>query len=663
MTVFEWYQFKDTELDLSADLPENTHLIIELTSGNLIYVEGTTQLKVYHFDTDTGTETQLDVDPSDSSGDNKSRDHKIQSLWHDRDNQIIWGVDCDNDGTADDFDVWKLDYSASETSPTVTEVGSSAGADANTVYAHDIFKIGANMYVSNTEERAAVKKWVVWDVDVAPFVEQDNTGIGAVGLWFSFGVVVGDDYWVCFDSQPVDTVYILKFDSIVPDLANKETIIDYSQASEKNLLGMAYDGVDTIYFICEKDADSKNYLMTYTISTNTIADTGNEYNVSLMLDRNCKGTSSSPWEFEKAFHLTNSYIYQFRTGKEYLLKIQDLGLTGGATIKAITDKYLIDSNKNVYECSDSLDNLTRCIGKYAIASPPRLQLEYDEEASTDQIFELYQDAGSGTYTKLFMGNVGVPAYNTKTGKFTFNMVNLGAKDLLTPVSYTAAAKQGNTCAKLLLSDSKVDFLYSSASYLKGSTNITYTWDTQRFRDCAYTIALRINGLWYYEAKGLFHLRSYSSMDNSSLEFSATNCFLAGYRRVQAQANIWDIDGGWDNTNSDYFNTRYVDSAHKQEHGPLEWKGRGNFTEARSQAATSATAVAMKSWTGMQGNPYLISIIVNNQAFIQPGMKCNFNFSFVSAFNSASSYCIVSNQVDFKSKRQQLTLAKSVVLRR
>ena len=148
-------------------------MVIELTSGNLIFVDSADNTKIYHLNTTTNTLTQLDVDPSDSSGDNKSRDHKVQAFWHDRANKVIWGCDCDNDGTADDFDVWKLDYSVSELTPTVTEVDTSVGADINSVYALDIYIWSGDTYVRNIETRnAGANTYIItWDVDTAPFVE------------------------------------------------------------------------------------------------------------------------------------------------------------------------------------------------------------------------------------------------------------------------------------------------------------------------------------------------------------------------------------------------------------------------------------------------------------------------------------------------------------
>ena len=152
------------------------------------------------------------------------------------------------------------------------------------------------------------------------------------------------------------------------------------------------------------------------------------------------------------------------------------------------------------------------------------------------------------------------------------------------------------------------------------------------------------------------------MDNSSLEFSASNCFLNGYNRIQYQYNTWDLLGGWDNSNKAEFGSRNEDSAHIQQYGKLPWKGRGSFSEARSQAAISSIATAMESWQGMQDNPYEVDITIVDHAYVQVGQKCNFNFAFnvVSDLQTATSYCIVRNDIDFKAKSQKLRLSKNIV---
>ena len=100
----KWYQFKKSDYTL-ADAPVNTHLIIQLSSRYLLYVGDDDETKVYLYDHNDGSDTQLDVDPSDSSGDNMSRDQTIQAIWHDTTNQQVWFVDCDNDKVTQTFDV------------------------------------------------------------------------------------------------------------------------------------------------------------------------------------------------------------------------------------------------------------------------------------------------------------------------------------------------------------------------------------------------------------------------------------------------------------------------------------------------------------------------------------------------------------------------------
>jgi hypothetical protein len=138
----------------------------------LIYIEATNQVKAYHVNTSTGTETELDIDPGNVSGDNKSRLQKVQALWHDRGNQLIWGVDCDNDGVSEIFYTWKLDYSVSETSPTVTEMDDKD--HGNPTYIFDVFKVGGNVFALGWIEAIAQNTIFIYDIDTDPMVQKDT---------------------------------------------------------------------------------------------------------------------------------------------------------------------------------------------------------------------------------------------------------------------------------------------------------------------------------------------------------------------------------------------------------------------------------------------------------------------------------------------------------
>ena len=167
---FYVYKYKDTGVDLT-NLPANTHLIIELDTNNFYLVKTSTQIELYLKTISSGAETQIDVDPSDSSGDNKSRDYKIQSAFHDKTNKTIWFIDCENDGTDTTFDVWKLDYTNGYLTPTVTEVDTSSALTK--VYSMDIFIIAGNTYAI-VEDAGTTR---VFDVDTSPFVAKDTISL------------------------------------------------------------------------------------------------------------------------------------------------------------------------------------------------------------------------------------------------------------------------------------------------------------------------------------------------------------------------------------------------------------------------------------------------------------------------------------------------------
>jgi hypothetical protein len=337
----KYYNF--TNLGITGNRkPQNTHLIWELSSGMLYIVDSVDNTKFYYSSDKGDNWTQIDVDPSNSSGDNKSRDHKIRAGWHDRGNSVIWFVDCDNDGTADDFDVWKLDYSGSETAPSITEIGASAGADANTVYAGDIFVAGGNTYVINMEDRAATLTAVVWDVDTAPFTEQNTFVPGdADTAILGYGVLdtANNDYYcpIEFLSGANYSLALALYDYVTDGFAETNVNSDYKFKSGENQIGSAYDDSNLIYFVGENTGDSKTYLITYSISGASMSVLG-EYNISLMLDRN---TASGV--MEKAFHVTEAKVYQIHTTAKHQLHL--IAVPNCTTpILAITDNFLITTD-------------------------------------------------------------------------------------------------------------------------------------------------------------------------------------------------------------------------------------------------------------------------------------------------------------------------------
>ena len=81
------YRYEEIEAT-TGQQPINNNLVWETAAGGLYLVDSDDGTKVYYSADEGETWTQIDVDPSNSSGDNKSRDQTIVTAWHDRTNKI-----------------------------------------------------------------------------------------------------------------------------------------------------------------------------------------------------------------------------------------------------------------------------------------------------------------------------------------------------------------------------------------------------------------------------------------------------------------------------------------------------------------------------------------------------------------------------------------------
>ena len=125
----------DNYIDLgiiSTKKPFNTHLWWFHSTYGIVMVDSTNQTVLLH-----STIARLLVDPSDWSVINLSdntNSYKIQAGW--LDGNDLWLVMCDNDATADDFEVFFIEL---DDSNDCNPIDVSAGGGANSVKAFDIF--------------------------------------------------------------------------------------------------------------------------------------------------------------------------------------------------------------------------------------------------------------------------------------------------------------------------------------------------------------------------------------------------------------------------------------------------------------------------------------------------------------------------------------------
>jgi hypothetical protein len=315
-------------------------------------VDSTDQTKLL-ISTDEGANfTNIDLSDNTNS-------YKIQAGW--LDGNDLWLVMCDNDGTADDFEVCFIEL---DDSNDCNPVAVSAGADNNTVYAYDIFKIGSNHYVINTEERAAsgVPIIVVWDVDAA-FVEKDTwTGVDCqtAGNTFNIspGVVVSQKAYFAIDFPECADIIMFWYDDAITTIVEGDDQNGYS-APSRTQQAMAYDGSNIFHFVVNKDADGLDYRAEYSITGDLIS-VQERYDIAFQLDRN--NSATVPNELEKAFGTANEFVYEIKARRGGIIVLQDLSDALSGNIIAITDHYLFAINGaswDVFEYQESSSIIER----------------------------------------------------------------------------------------------------------------------------------------------------------------------------------------------------------------------------------------------------------------------------------------------------------------
>lgn len=330
----------DSQSDVNA---QNNHLAIENEASTFIYfVPSSDNTKLYKLDVSDGSYTQIDIDPGDAhGGDDKSRAHNIRVAYHDRATDEIWFCDAELDAADRTFDIWKLDT----TDDSVTEIGTGSipvgGLRSPPTIIWDILKLSSDYYIFLKQGVACD----AWKVTAPAFTEyQGFTGFVEGTYTVTIGGLV---YWA--GSAGVAT-WIMTFDGT--NWAQKDNLADFRASTTRNLEAISYDGSNILSLILKKTADGKNYLANYNITGDSLIDTGGEYNVALMLDRN-SNPSLTPEYFtlEKGFGIvvgTDALrVYQISRarGNLNLISITPEILYensyANAIISVVTDTYLI----------------------------------------------------------------------------------------------------------------------------------------------------------------------------------------------------------------------------------------------------------------------------------------------------------------------------------
>ena len=387
----------------STKKPFNTHLWWEHTTYGIMMVDSTNQAVLLF-----STKARLLIDGSDwdvvDLSDNVNS-YKIQSGW--LDGVDLWLVMCDNDGTADDFEVCFIEL---DDSNDCNPVDVSSGGDVNTVYAYDIFKFDGDIYVVSKEERGGTVKFVGWDVDTDPFVEITTQSWGGALADLgplTYGVIVdiggGEGCYFFFDVEASNNLYLLSFNGTIFTASTEHPITDVSFPSDPNQLSLAWDGVEFVYNIYEKDGDGLTYLNAWSYFDDANTNLG-RYDVALQLDRN---TASGVQE--KAFHITEDRIYQLSSTAAhqlYLISAHDFV----DTIIAITDNFLMCAGGEMYEYINLADFVYEMEIMYGSMRIPGAIMICSEQINIStgmliKVIDTFTTGGSSTTEIIFEGYV------------------------------------------------------------------------------------------------------------------------------------------------------------------------------------------------------------------------------------------------------------------
>jgi len=402
--TIKYFQFKYQNDSQSNLKPFNNLFVVEVNMGgvpHLYMVHSGDQTKVYGSDDKGVTWTQIDVDPSNTSGDNKSRDYIIQGFWNEPYSEEIWCADCSNPGSY--FDAWRMDYAGGFGSESTTETGRS-NIGTNMMVFDYIKSLGIVPVIILQDEITAI----TMDLYYTNVVPQAKLAFDTVTCTGKAGVVVREDseagYYILVDITADSKIQFYKAvgEPLILSVAGYSGDGDtrpsgYSFPS-KEQSAIAYDGADSFYFILQKDGDSLFYLWVYNRDTEIFTEIG-EADIIFQAQRNNIATGDTPNDVEKAYEVDGTKVYKLSRTKRGLTLYQDISqdpdFTEGSIIIAVTDNFLFVDNDGTIEIWEQTEILSELItfGRVdrIIQDKSKAELKGNISFAANQVIELYDD--------------------------------------------------------------------------------------------------------------------------------------------------------------------------------------------------------------------------------------------------------------------------------
>jgi hypothetical protein len=611
----KYYDYEDLGI-VSAKKPFNTHLWWEHSTYGLFLVDSTSQDKLL-YSTDKGDNwTDIDLTGATSK--------KIQGGWLETND--LWLVTCDN-GPSGNFTVIYVEL---DNSNNVVDVGDSAGADANSTSAYDIFNRTGGMCVVNHEVRAGTDTMVAWDVDAAPFVEIANfqgPDVDAAPTQCMYAIPDGANFYMPIDMS--GAVFLLALSSGI--LAYKGTEATAYSITTQNLRGVAYDGSTYAYYVLNKDGDGLNYLMRFNIASPATTTELGRIDVAMMNDRNVDGTVP-PFTLEKGFHLSAYEVYQLRPKRDGWVKIEEPA--SDAALIAITDTYLMNNDGDMFEYVDVTNTVaSKCLINFKMGNVTNAEFSVTDNLDVLEHVEFIDNNG----LLVFDGVITEKTY-TETEFYDYMAIGRDMEIITYKVTYDATgAVNAKTAIEAILDSA--NWLYYSSSITDPVINITADFQNLPFKDVMDTIADKCDYVWYVAPDGKVFFNDGTTASGISVSESSGIYGEPKFKVMGSQINKVTIYGGY--VNGTRLTSTDEDTASQLINGVQEYID--HFPHITDQTELDALSAAIRGRSGMATNPYYIDVPISGQGFIQCGNTINLTFTPLSY--AASNDILLSYQYD------------------
>jgi len=264
------------------------------------------------------------------------------AAWHDMDNDILYIFT--SMGIVESVDMTDPSAGLSEFSDPSAVIGDSRP--------FDVFMIGSNLYIlCKDAQNHATDELCVYTADEDPVVYKCKLDVDDDNFEISMVVIIDDQAWFIVDNQDDDICKICRYDeslNTVIEMENCDAATSLPAWGTYNT-PTVYDGIDKISFKLKYDGDGKFYLCSYSIGDDTFTK-GEEFNVTMMAERNCGGDIFGDPYTEKAIHTSSYFVYRLSIGVSptTLYKIADLNnciTPPTSALSAITDTFVFADDK------------------------------------------------------------------------------------------------------------------------------------------------------------------------------------------------------------------------------------------------------------------------------------------------------------------------------